>query len=114
MLNNKPRIFCATRSSRKTYEDNHPIPDGTSYDDAIAQTPQLLVEFNEELKKLDAMLYSEECATEGGVSYDDIELFPRVRGFTMVRGVVFPPKLDAYARSMAERCDIPLYYYCAS
>mmetsp|Transcript_25026 Transcript_25026/g.98874 ORF Transcript_25026/g.98874 Transcript_25026/m.98874 type:complete len:107 (-) Transcript_25026:360-680(-) len=97
------------RSSRETYAKNH-----KTYDEMLPKTDELLASFNESLKELEDMMDSDESVSPGGIGYDDIELFPRVRGYTMVKGVVLPPKLKAYAEKMSERCDIPLFYYCAS
>ncbi|KAJ8904971.1 hypothetical protein NDN08_001483 [Rhodosorus marinus] len=98
-----------TKSSRETYANNH-----KTYDEMLSKTDELLASFNESLKELEAMLDSDESVSPGGIGYDDIELFPRIRGITMVKGVEFPPKLKSYAEKMSERCDIPLFYYCAS
>mmetsp|Transcript_25023 Transcript_25023/g.98865 ORF Transcript_25023/g.98865 Transcript_25023/m.98865 type:complete len:265 (-) Transcript_25023:443-1237(-) len=98
-----------TKSSRETYAKNH-----KTYDEMLPKTDELLASFNESLKELEDMMDSDESVSPGGIGYDDIELFPRVRGYTMVKGVVLPPKLKAYAEKMSERCDIPLFYYCAS
>lgn len=90
------------------------MPDGSSYAENLAQTPDLLVELNDAVKKLDDLIFSEDSISEGGISYDDIELWPRLRALTMIKGVELPPKLKAYIEGMAEKTDIPLFYYCAS
>merc|ERR1719182_509338 len=44
------------------------------YEEAIALTDELLPELNEALLKLDPLICCAECCTEGGLSYDDIDL----------------------------------------
>jgi glutaredoxin 2 len=48
--------------------------------------------------------------TEGGLSLDDIDFWSRVRSLTLVKGLVWPPKLRAYMENLAERGDLPLYF----
>jgi glutaredoxin 2 len=54
-----------------------------------------------------------ESATAGGLSYDDIDLFGKLRGLTVIKGLVLPPKLKAYVHSMSDKTEIPLYYQMA-
>ena len=44
------------------------------------------------------------------MSYDDIDLFGKTRGLTVVKGLVLPPTLKAYLERMAEKTEIPLYH----
>ncbi|KAG2502919.1 hypothetical protein JM16_009426 [Phytophthora kernoviae] len=55
---------------------------------ALGQTPELSV--NEQL------------------SYDDVDLFGRLRGLTLVRDLEWPTKLREYIDYMSEKADIPL------
>ena len=45
----------------------------------------------------------------GGLSYDDIDLFSRLRSITIVKGVVWPTKLAAYMEYFSVKGDVPLY-----
>lgn len=65
---------------------------------------------SEKLKELDPLIHAPDCVTAGGVSYDDIDLFGKTRGLTVVKGLVVPPKLKAYLEKMSELCEVPLYY----
>ena len=45
----------------------------------------------------------------GGLSLDDIDLWSRLRSLTIVKGLVFPPKVRAYLDNFAAKGDLPLY-----
>ena len=44
-----------------------------------------------------------------GVSYDDIDLWARLRSLTVIKGVVLPPKVRAYLDHFEKAGDVPLY-----
>lgn len=50
---------------------------------------------------------------QGGLSYDDIDLWSRLRSLTLVKGIVFPKKLGAYMDNLSKLGDVPLYYNMA-
>ena len=80
------------------------------YAEAMASDPSSLVaELNEKLKELDDMVHCENCCSGGGFSYDDIDLWARLRSITIVKGVVWPKKLRAYMDNLSARGDVPLY-----
>ena len=80
------------------------------YEEAYGETASLLPELNEKLKELDEMIYSPEACTEGiGLSYDDIDLWARLRSLTIIKGVELPPKTRAYLDHFEKAGDVPLY-----
>lgn len=80
------------------------------YADAMARDPAHdIEELNRKLVELDDIVYSEHHCTEGGFSYDDIDLFSRLRSITIIKDVEWPEKLRKYMDNMAELADIPLY-----
>jgi len=79
------------------------------YDRALQDTPTLVAQVNDKLKELEDMIHCPACATEGGVSLDDISLWSRLRSLTLVKGIVYPPKVRAYLDTFAEAGDVPLY-----
>jgi glutaredoxin 2 len=83
------------------------------YDAAFAKTPELLPQFNAALAELEALIHCPDCVTEGGLSYDDIEFWSRVRSCTLVKGAVYGPKLKAYLDNYSVLGDVPLYYSMA-
>lgn len=55
-------------------------------------------------------IYSAESCTEGiGVSYDDIDLWARLRSLTVIKGLEYPPKVRAYLDHFSKVGDCPLY-----
>jgi glutaredoxin 2 len=83
------------------------------YEAALAKSAALLPKFNEALAELEDIIHCPECATEGGLSIDDITLWSRLRSITLVKGAKYGPKLKAYLDHFAEIGDVPLYYNMA-
>jgi glutaredoxin 2 len=102
---------------------NHPVPPfekpewkAMTYEDRWAQYTLsyeksfgLLDETNKSLEDLNKLIYSTDFCTEGGLSYDDIDLWSRLRSMTIVRGVMWPLKLRAYMDKLSVLSDVPLY-----
>jgi glutaredoxin 2 len=78
-----------------------------SFDDVLAVAPQERAEMSAGLAELEGLLHS---ATSAGPSLSavDIDLFGKLRGITLVKGLVYPPKVRAYLEYMSERSDVPL------
>lgn len=66
-----------------------------SFDDALANSDALIKELEAELILLGSMLHSEKHVNEQ-LSVDDIDLFGRLRGITIIKGLVIPDKVRAY------------------
>jgi len=99
-----------TPAARAAFVKNHPFKSAPfDYTENLINT-KLVSELSERLKELDGLIFSKECVTEGGVSYDDIDLFGKTRGLTVVKGLLLPPKLEAYLECFAEKTEIPLYH----
>jgi len=80
------------------------------YNEAFVDSASLLPEANAKLLELEAMIYSPESCTEGiGLSYDDIDLWARLRSLTVIKGLQYPPKIRAYLDYFEEAGDVPLY-----
>ncbi|KAJ1447290.1 glutathione S-transferase [Pelagophyceae sp. CCMP2097] len=115
----------AFQSSRDAFVKNHQLPpyekaDWKSdaltmeqrwalYEASLLDTPALVKEVNDALLKLEPLIHCDECATEGGLSLDDIDLWARLRSLTIVKGVVFPPTVRAYLDYFSKAGDCPLY-----
>eukprot|EP00522_Entomoneis_paludosa_P009654 CAMPEP_0172449072 /NCGR_PEP_ID=MMETSP1065-20121228/7882_1 /TAXON_ID=265537 /ORGANISM="Amphiprora paludosa, Strain CCMP125" /LENGTH=299 /DNA_ID=CAMNT_0013200671 /DNA_START=142 /DNA_END=1041 /DNA_ORIENTATION=+ len=82
----------------------------TEYAELMARDPaDDIEELNRQLVALDDIIYSSEHCSEGGISFDDVDLFSRLRSITIIDGVQWPEKLRAYMDNFAEIGDIPLY-----
>eukprot|EP00406_Dinophysis_acuminata_P060730 CAMPEP_0179280070 /NCGR_PEP_ID=MMETSP0797-20121207/36439_1 /TAXON_ID=47934 /ORGANISM="Dinophysis acuminata, Strain DAEP01" /LENGTH=322 /DNA_ID=CAMNT_0020988717 /DNA_START=3 /DNA_END=971 /DNA_ORIENTATION=- len=80
------------------------------YQEAFADTASLLPELNKALVELEPLIASPEACTEGiGVSYDDIDLWARLRSLTVIKGVELPPGVRAYLDHFEKAGDVPLY-----
>jgi len=117
------------RAGREAFALNHQLPPwekpqwkGTEefvsneeklkmYADAVNSpgTPALIKTLNEKLVELEGLICCKECCTEGGVSYDDVDLWSRLRSITIIKGAIFPPKVRAYLDYFEEKVDVPLY-----
>jgi len=119
----------ASRDGKNAYVKNHPLDPYEKdtwkkeltdnqrwelYNKAYIQSFDLIPEANEALKELDALIYSVDYCSEGGLSYDDIDLWSRLRSMTLVKGIIFPPKLDGYMKNLSAVADLPLYYSIAN
>lgn len=79
------------------------------YEEAFAESVDLVPQLSEALLELETLIYSEECCSDGGLSYDDIDLWARLRSITVIKGLVIPPKVRAYLDNFEKRADVPLY-----
>jgi glutaredoxin 2 len=80
---------------------------------ALDTTEEYIPALNKALAELEGMLYSEQHASEGGLSYDDIDLWARLRSLSLIKGAVFPPKVKAYMEYWEKVGDVPLYFNMA-
>jgi glutaredoxin 2 len=79
------------------------------YDAALEESAQLVAELSAKLLELEPLICCAECATEGGFSYDDVDLWARLRSLTLIKGLVIPPKVRAYLDYYESKGDVPLY-----
>ena len=115
----------ATRNSRDEFRKNHALPSFSKenwmaltteerqqyYDAAYCKESQDLMPAAESaLNELESLIFSPNYCSEGGFSYDDIDLWPKLRSLTLVRDLAIPPRVNEYLRSLATSCDIPLYF----
>lgn len=78
------------------------------YDASYVNSVELIEGLNAELPILEELIDSETSVSPGGVGYDDVLFYCRVRHITIVRGIELGPKAKAYLESMSMRTDIPL------
>lgn len=120
----------ATKSGRNAFVKNHPIgpyekaewKDDSKfsmdqryakYKEAMEQSAELIPKANTAVAELESMIYSAKHCSEGGLGYDDIELFGRLRSLTIIKGLEMGPKLRGYLEYMSSKTDIPLYFQMA-
>lgn len=83
-----------------------------SFSDALASSKQLIKELESQLERLTSLLHSETGVNEQ-LSIDDITLFGRLRGITLIKGLTIPVKIRAYIDYFSTACNIPLFYDAA-
>ncbi|KAG7376426.1 hypothetical protein PHYPSEUDO_013574 [Phytophthora pseudosyringae] len=96
----------ATLESREYYRRKKEKTVGP-FPAALDKTPELVEQANRFLLQLEPLFHSSHSVNET-LSYDDIDLFGRLRGLTLVRDLEWPAKLREYIDYMSERADIPL------
>ena len=74
----------------------------------LRQTPERLDDVHRALAQLEPLIAADD-AVNGELSLDDFSVFPLLHQLSVVKGVQYPAKVDAYRHCMAERCNIPLY-----
>ena len=79
-----------------------------SFEGHRAASTDYIATLNRELQALAPLIQSSE-AVNGELSDDDIHLFATLRSLSIVRGIVYPPAVDAYRVRMAERSGINLH-----
>lgn len=82
------------------------------FDKMLAQTPELLVELDRWLNELDPLIQSPE-AVNRVLSLDDIALFPVLRQLSLVEGVKYPARVEAYRQAMSRLTEVALHDHVA-
>lgn len=83
-----------------------------SFKDHMAASADYIATLNHHLWALEPMIQSPE-AVNGELSEDDIHLFATLRSMSIVRGIVYPPAVQAYRLRMSERTGIDLHDHIA-
>lgn len=114
----------STQDSMDAFVKNHPIggidkkvwketipreQQWQQYIDSYKESLTRIDDANKYLAELESLLYSENYCTEGGISYDDIDLWSRLRSLTLVKGIVWPKKVLQYMINLSVSGDVPLY-----
>lgn len=104
----------ATEDARQSYMARHALAEPSSYEENLSNSAEYVKMIQEQLAKLEACVYSAECATEGGLSFDDIDLFPKLRLLSIVKDLAWPEKLWKYMQYHSKLSDVALYTVFAS
>ncbi|HEX8544664.1 MAG TPA: glutaredoxin 2 [Pseudomonas sp.] len=79
-----------------------------SFEDHMAASPDYIDALNRHLLALEPLIQSSD-AVNGELSEDDVHLFATLRSMSIVRGIEYPPAVDAYRLRMAELSGIDLH-----
>jgi len=78
------------------------------YDASYVNSLELIQSLNAALPSLEDLIHSEESVSPGGVGYDDVLFFCRLRHISIVKGHRLGKKTRDYVETMSRRTDIPL------
>jgi glutaredoxin 2 len=107
-----PRLYAAPlpeltlRASREFFKTKREA--STPFSEALAKSPELVAKVNELLKELEPMLHSSQ-SVNAELSYDDLDLFGRLRSLTLVKGIEWPVKVRAFMEHLSEAGDVPMF-----
>ena len=121
----------ATEDGRNAFVKNHPIggveklewKDDSkwsfdqrwgAYVDSYKNSMLEIDNVTASLSELDDLIYCEDYCTEGGFSYDDIDLWSRLRSLTVIKGVQWPEKTWKYMRNLSVRGDVLSWIACSA
>ena len=79
------------------------------FEQNLVKTAEYLVNLHPLLAELEVLTKST-ASLNNNLSFEDILVFPVLRNLTMVRGLVFPEKIDHYVQSMSKQAQVPLYW----
>jgi glutaredoxin 2 len=113
------------RDAREAFVRNHPVSpyekkdwqESLSSDQRWAiyvkcyeESLNYIEELSASLEELDKLIFSVDYCTVGGISLDDIDIWSRLRSLTLIKGLKWPTKLEAYLKNLSELGDLPLYF----
>ncbi len=84
---------------------------GMSFDQAIAQSKEFLIQLNHALRNLQWLTLP--SIRDNVLSYDDINFYPTLRNLTVIKGVEFPSNVRRYIDEVTALTNIPLYDHVA-
>lgn len=79
-----------------------------SFAEHLAQTKTLIAEAERHLRELEPLVVTD-AAVGGVLSDDDFHLFAALRSLSIVKGIRYPEKVEAYRKRMAEKSGIVLH-----
>jgi glutaredoxin 2 len=104
---NAPLAEFKTQSSRDYFTNKKQAAIG-DFSQALANSEQYIKALEAHLEQL-AKLLSSEHSVNGQLSVDDIDLFGRLRGITLIKGLTIPAKVRAYIDYFSRLSKVPTY-----
>ena len=84
-----------------------------SFETALQKSEKLIQQMTKELDALDTMFEKKQNFFAGALSWDDFHLFAFLRSLSIVKSLVFPPKVKFYSEKMSQKSQIPLHHSIA-
>lgn len=104
----------ASRDARADFVRRHPMEEPAGYEENFRLSAKYIAELQPRMQELDDLIFSVEFCTKGGLSFDDIELFPRLRALTLIKDLVMPEKMQAYITHHSNLSDLAVYHVFAT
>ncbi len=104
---NAPLAEFKTQSSRDYFTNKKQAAIG-DFSQALANSEQYMKALEVQLQQL-AELLSSEQSVNAQLSVDDIDLFGRLRGITLIKGLTIPAKVRAYIDYFSRLSKVPTY-----
>jgi glutaredoxin 2 len=104
---NAPLAEFKTQSSRDYFTNKKQAAIG-DFSQALANSEQYIKALEAHLEQL-AKLLSSEHSVNGQLSVDDIDLFGRLRGITLIKDLTIPAKVRAYIDYFSGISKVPTY-----
>ena len=80
-----------------------------SFEENLAETDTYLERIHLALPELTALLGEQPYLNGSAPGMEDIIIFPVLRNLTLVKGIAFPAKLQAYIEHLSAESKVPLY-----
>lgn len=96
----------STTSGRAYFIRNKERSTG-AFTDILSEGPEALAPLNSLLAELARLIHSKE-AVNTVLSTDDIHLFAQLHSLSLIKGLIYPPEVEAYRQTMSLKCGVPL------
>ena len=100
-------------SSARSYFQNKKEKSIGPFSQALKNSQKLKKEAQSHLKALEALFPKKQSFFKGDLTINDFHLWPALRSLSIVKGLLFPPKIRFYMDNLACKSGIPLHYSIA-
>lgn len=97
----------ATPEARKYFSDKKQAASG-DFQEHLKHSDGLVKKISQDLRALDKLIV-EPNAVNGELSEDDIHLWPLLRSLSIVQGIDWPSRVQAYRDNMAKQTQVNLF-----
>ena len=102
----------STPEARKYFSDKKQAASG-NFQEHLQHSEGLVKKISQDLRALDKLIV-EPNAVNGELSEDDINLWPLLRSLSIVQGIDWPSRVQAYRDNMAKQTQVNLFTRLAS
>ena len=84
-----------------------------SFEECLKETKALIEKITKELNILESFLEKQKPFFKESLSFDDFHLFAFLRSLSIVKALVFPPKVKLYSENLSKKSRVPLHHFIA-